>query len=1620
MKNKFNNKLNIEELKQELQNIVLDYNDIDNSNNFHSHQKNNSLSSLEEENRQLSIKINNTKERIYEKLSSLSGKNKFQHLLNKFVEFYDEKDLNKLKVASKFENYVNDEFSSSSNLDTSTLNSSSSSLDKSYTQDIENLFEEQIKEIRDIQKNKARFIDEIIYDLNPNDVTHEVVTTSVINKLDYINKDFKLDLNYYSSKYSSLNNKNSSDLIKFKENILNLINDSIEELKEEFKNYIMFNKFLHEKISSINGENQKINLDDSPTSKRSFAINDDKYSSLEDKILKLIDSVDNLATKNNNFENKTTEIIDKKINDLEEKFNKMINSLVEQNENKLYLEQENSNKIFEKLSNFVDSIKTEKNDFIMQAQKQIVDIVKNNENEKKTIIELLQKIQSETISASDAEAYNRSLVNSNKLVQLESLIMRQNDEIEELLKEKNDAFDVLEDILNNPQGKNDPEELLSHIESNIERIIYNFDEKISNLEQSFVDKLEAMNSRENSDRNDLIDNISDVENRLLQNYETIKMNFSDSFNEIINWLNSNRDTGTKLDELLNNVRDIKHGTHQFGLGNDIKNELSNLLESNKSSLIQQYGPLEDKIESLTSAFKENKNDIQNKTSEIINSRISELENKFTSLVDVINESNANKLNIEQENSDRLYDKLAQLVNSINYEKNEFFLETKQQITSIIKSNENEKKYIISLLNKIQDDNKSTNDEVALNRSLINSEKLLQLEHLIMRQNQELEELLNDKNEAFDTIHEMLSKTTKNDDVTQSSFMEIEDNVTSIVKSLEDKINGLEQTFVSQLDAINSNMAASLMNNASNYNDNKSLNEMMNNINSVEQKLIQNYDYIKQNFNESFNEIINRLNSTKDSIFNDSEINSKLDSIISDIDSIKYSSKYGLGDNLKSELRDIFSVELNNKISELINNGINAEELNNKIGHIERKLNDLTEEIIDRNKHEFIELSNKIDSVDYITKLISEKVLSLDDEYENVEAKLFDNFKKYEEVLTNTLLKDKENYNELKQMIEENYVKRENELSESEFSKLQSLNLKLEKLASLIDMQEREIETLIQEKNEVMSWVGNASPNDLKFNSNEIDQLSQVVASKVQECLKRNLSTPDNITSIYKSDDYNELVQMNEKIDELSNYLHNNMGFFQDKNSISELFSVDVFQNFSNIDFLIKKVEFITSEINNIHFELSTSESQKLGEIQDKLDSLKFNLFSIEWDLSLLKHKLDASLQIQDMDVENRHKDLILANKKKLEIISDLIDKNKKALSNLFNDKENLIKKYKLNNNLSSNNDYDSDILVDIKSNAIFDKLVNKLKTTFNNEIDLLNSKFINLQAKILDSYSNKNRDDQNLVDDFNEEDIKTINEIISKISILEENLERAFDALENKNKELLNGITSLVSENYVYKQIVDKFDKQKGLIQEEYDKQKENFKDYILNLKNTEIQGYKDKLNKLEKEVNKLRELNEKEIFDQLDSLDNYIEMLMLQLNSFQEEKHILYNEMIDKLNYVDKLGNPTSSDEFISLETDNMYSGKFKDIVGKDTIRVIEEKFDTLKENLIVDLNKIITEINELKEKWLSDDTKLQKMNKNSDSPLKLINDNVLFFIDELERRKSEISLFYKKINNLKEIVER
>ena len=75
--------------------------------------------------------------------------------------------------------------------------------------------------------------------------------------------------------------------------------------------------------------------------------------------------------------------------------------------------------------------------------------------------------------------------------------------------------------------------------------------------------------------------------------------------------------------------------------------------------------------------------------------------------------------------------------------------------------------------------------------------------------------------------------------------------------------------------------------------------------------------------------------------------------------------------------------------------------------------------------------------------------------------------------------------------------------------------------------------------------------------------------------------------------------------------------------------------------------------------------------------------------------------------------------------------------------------------------------------------------------------------------------------------------------------------------------------------------------------------------------------------------------------------------------------------------------------------------------------------ENRLKNIEKIIFK-NE-KSDSNSDDKnlELQKINQYDDNTLKLLNDNILFYVDELERRKKEIEIFYKKIRSLKNYLD-
>lgn len=1714
MKNK--NKFNIEQLRNELQNIVSDYNNIENS--FISPLKNepfeNIQKSLEKENSDLIFEINNIKSRLSEKLNSLSSDNKFQYLINKFMDFYSDKNIKPKNLKNVFETFVNDELSTNNfdEIEIPSISSKISNEDKKITDEMEKLFEEQLKEIREIQKSKSDFINKIIVDMNPNDISNENVISSICMTLDSMKNDFKVELNYITSKFSNFSSKNNN-INSFKENILNLMCESIDDLKKEFTTYVSFNKFLNEKINSINENNfvknssirkdyEEIESRISEVIKSNLNNNEsinDKYTSLEDKIERLINLVGEINDNNKTIELKTSEIIDKKINELEEKFNKLLSSIDEKNENNFSREKEHSKKAIEDLSSIVNSLRNENSEFVTRTQQNIERILKSNDNEKNYIINLLNKIHSDNEDTINEESLNRSLINSEKLMQLENLIIKQNNEIEELLSDKNEALDTIEQML--LTTNNNSSDDFTNIGENIQNIAYDLQNKIADLEQKFVDKLETITSTINSSKYDsvqdkllaeeIMNNIQSVENRLLQNYETIKLNFNDSFNEIVNKINESKDKSlsNKIDELLNDVGVLKDSNRQFGLGNDIKTELKELLTNSDLSNSSLKEEIKSEIKKLIES-----NSIEN-TEKVFDKKLIELDQKFENLLTSINDNNNNKILEEKENTEKIVEKLSILIDSIKSEKNDFVKETREYISSIIKNNENEKKYIVSILNKIQEDNEAVSSEEELNRILANSEKLHQLENLIVRQNNELEELLKDKNEAFNYIEEMLSKAQDSEyNLKHETFNSIENNVGEIINNLENKINNFERVFIDKIDSLNRDIST--------HNDgyvDSSLkvdtSEILDNISAVESKLIQNYESIKNNFTDSFSEIMNRLNETKESILND-----KIDSLINEVAELKDNRhQFGLGNQIKDEIRDIFSKEIHDEFSKFIEEKINNDFVVNKISVIENKLSNLMDDINAKNKEEFELLSSKLDNIDYVWNTVLDKMSYNEEDYKDIENKLFDNFKKYEEILVHAINKDKENYYELKDMIKTNFLEREAELSAAELNKLQSLNQKLDNLASLIELQEKEIDSLIEEKDIVLSKLNSDVDKGNANNLFDMQQISDLIENKITECMNRALESPNNLSHIYRSNDYNELAQMNEKVDELSNYIHENMDIYKNRNSISEILELDLFKNFSNIDFLIEKVESISNSINNLSINEIENSDIDLNLIQEKLNQLKFNLVDIELDVSLIKHKLNVSLEVNNLEDNSRHKELILVNKKKLDIITDILNRGKESLKELFSKKDQYINNLGANNqlfvennkNINSNNEewnsQNIELLVEAKVNLVIDKLIDELKANQNEEINSLNKKFEELNNQILlkqkenefekelnknDKILNESIDnhDQNLISEMNNDDVEVVNEIIEKLSILETNLKYAFDSLENKNKELLIEIENKVDNDDVFNKLVQKFEEEKEQMKNEYINETNSFKEYILSLKNQEIDKYRNQLELLEKQLNDLKHTNneyskinnEKNTLineltierneaiewkenslikykERIDSLGNQIESLIFQIDSFQEEKEVLFQTMLDKLKYIDKLNNPTSEDDFIELETDNISTDKFKKIISDDTVKIIEEKFDSLRENVSNDVNKIINEIQELKEKKYSNTSDVinqiqdmlnsnsnaielsdyEKMVKNSEITLKLINDNILNYVYECERRKKEIDIFYKKIRNLRNSIE-
>ena len=211
------------------------------------------------------------------------------------------------------------------------------------------------------------------------------------------------------------------------------------------------------------------------------------------------------------------------------------------------------------------------------------------------------------------------------------------------------------------------------------------------------------------------------------------------------------------------------------------------------------------------------------------------------------------------------------------------------------------------------------------------------------------------------------------------------------------------------------------------------------------------------------------------------------------------------------------------------------------------------------------------------------------------------------------------------------------------------------------------------------------------------------------------------------------------------------------------------------------------------------------------------------------------------------------------------------------------------------------------------------------EISRIESRFKELESKI------DNRPLNNEV--FVDEELK------NKISSLEEAISNSFKSLTKVNEDLVNYLDERLNENdNSFNQIIKKFEEGKQEIRNEIIAQSNSLRQQMKMLNNDEIELYKAELenytNQLKKAQSKISELEVKyqnannEVLDKdriilgqefkLEHIEELIDNLNLQIDSFVEEKNELINMMTNKLDYLGKLEAPEKG-EFIELETDNL-----------------------------------------------------------------------------------------------------
>lgn len=1492
--------------------------------------------------------------------------------------------------------------------------------------ELENLIQLQSTEIEGLLNEKDEFIREIenVLASKKGKLTDDKLTeiqdsiNSVINNFNNKIEDLEYNLDRKMSliDLSTLDMSITENQKDFFNTIENKLTTNYELVKHELKTDL---------VDILNNVNQlKYNYENAKNEPNSY---DEKFDEITNRfeqfsfILKSIS--EKLADQSSNKEGE----VDNLVNVLNEKFDGLVKSLKEENNRsnamlskKVHKTSKtitskimsNINEINSKFASFIDEAKKEKMNFEDTKENIVNTIIESNNRNKKEILNRIGELENENLEMLNEMEIRKVAIENNKLRELEDLINLQNSEIESLLAEKNEFVQQIETILRNRHSELSNENIVE-LKSSIHELISRMDSKIDNLETNLDQKILMLNSTDTEEEAEINSQqqqfFASLEDKLLTNYEIIKNEFK-----------------TDLVDILNNITDLKQGYLEL---KSSQNSYSGIEEI--KGQFEQFSFL---LKNISERLLEQDS---SKTGEIDN-LINNLNSQFSSLITNIKEENyktskrivkkVNKAN--QQLSEQFNNNLIEMNKTFNSflnnirKENEMMLGSSiESIKSIIEVNKINKQEIFDIVASIEAKNMSLLTELEMERNQLENNRLNELEKLIDVQNTEILGLIEEKNAIIEEIEKIILEN-RGSLVRDDKNEEMQESLENIIVKFDHRINALEQNLYRKIDDISKN-APEIANSE---------------IQRIENNLIQNYGFLKEDIRNIFLDLSNKFQDLTN-VYNNNpneDVNELVNALFVEIKDLKEMSEsliYEIKENSNTVLRieNVLEKQLSNFIDEQkatfkniesILSGESNPMVAEKAKELEKWYSTMNELISSHS--DFVEyLNNKVEDIELAVKKIDNtNMVQLESILDNMNNKIDRN-----EIAINTLHESASiSFKELKNSILD---KLDNpninaQISQLETQQLLSLTSKLNELEDLLSLQDQQISSLISEKDELVKKLEDSRKEIVENNLDEKQVLEEIATNAYSlneklDSLYNNVSSNiDEIVEINNKDSLENAEELNKKIDDLITSTNKNINISKSSVAVAPENSFNSKEKLMNLN---KQLEQIKKDIEDIEGIEAEEKNYKL--LNEKLDSIRNALLNCDFDLLTLKEATyDKIVESNDNKL---NLELNSLNKEKVNLVDDLIKHNKQYLNNILNQKTELV------NLLVGQENNDINNFIESKASYYVDLLAQKLFEKQSEEYKLINEKINELRHKF------------NLL--INPQDLKQNYDIANQIVKLEKEISLTFEVVENKKREIIN----LLSDNLNYeaddlKAIINKFESNKEEIKQEYEKELEAFKNDILGLKNDELSQFRSEVVNIEDEIKELKKSksdisSESEIKKDFEPLENLVEELNFEINSFEQEKENLYKELKEKLSFLNSLDKPTNDSVLESVNT-----SKFKQTLNLEAKQIIENEFYSFEKEFRKNLSLVKKGLSNIKTVYDNDidnpswfktfSDKLENIEKNlinekaqkdkmlkekTNNVLKLEIDNSEFdekqyisFINDQESRKKEIENFYEKIRDL------